>query len=80
MQLQLSIQPWICALGTHYCWVAGNNVDSKLAQGFYTWLLLRESNPRTLDIKSNALTAQHMLHIQKKMNGCGINPSIGLSL
>ena len=56
MQLQLSIQPWICASGTYYCWVARGNVDSMLAQGFYIWPVLWESNPRFLDLGSNALT------------------------
>ena len=32
--------------GTHYCWVDRDGVDSKLAQGFYTCPVLRESNPR----------------------------------
>ena len=63
--LPATIQPWIYAPGTHYCWVAWGNVDSKLAQGFCKWPALRESNPRPLDLRSNALTARppapHML-------------------
>ena len=34
MQLQLSIQLRICALGTHYCWVARGNENSSLAKAF----------------------------------------------
>ena len=34
----------------------GGDVDSKLAQGFYTWPALQESNPRPLDLGSNTLT------------------------
>ena len=34
MQLQLLIQFFICAPGTHYWWVTTGNVDSKLAKGF----------------------------------------------
>jgi hypothetical protein len=34
---QLSIELGICAPGTHYCWVARGDVDSKLAQGFHVW-------------------------------------------
>ena len=30
--------------GTHYCWVDRGSVVSKLAQGVYTWPVLRESN------------------------------------
>ena len=33
LPLQLSIQPLICAPGTHNCWVAKVNVDSQLAKG-----------------------------------------------
>ena len=35
MQLQLWIQPLICAPGTYYCWVARGNVHSNLAQDFW---------------------------------------------
>ena len=28
--------PIFVSIGTHYYWVAGGGVDSKLAQGFYT--------------------------------------------
>ena len=44
--------------GTHYYWVARGGVDSKLAQGFYTRLAPRESNPRPLDLGSYALTTR----------------------
>ena len=40
----------------YYFWVDRGNGDSKLAQSFYTWPALRESNPRPLDLGSNALT------------------------
>ena len=42
--------------GTHYCWVDEGDVDSKLIRGFYTWLALRESNQRPLNLGSSALT------------------------
>ena len=32
MHMQLSIQPWICAPGTHYRWMFRGNVDSKLTR------------------------------------------------
>ena len=48
---QIFIQP-----GTHYRWVYRGSVDSKLAQGFFTWPELWEPNPRSLDLRSNALT------------------------
>ena len=44
--------------GTHYRWVGRGGVDLKFAQGFYTWTTMRESNPRALDLGSNALTAR----------------------
>ena len=41
-------------------------MDSKLAQGFYTWSALRESNTRPLDPGSNALTTPPRApHIQR---------------
>ena len=57
MHLQLSIQLRICAPGTQY-WVARDNVDSKLAQDFYTWPTLPKSSPDPLDLRSNSLTAR----------------------
>ena len=48
--------------GIHYCWVDRGGADSKLAQGFYTRLGLRESNPRCLDLKANAsIMREHRL-------------------
>ena len=41
--------------GTHHCLVNRGGVDLKLAQGFYTWPVLRESNSRPFDLRSNAL-------------------------
>ena len=55
-QLQVSIQPWICTPGTHYCWVTRGNVDSNLTKCI--WPARRESNPRHIDLKSHALTAR----------------------
>ena len=43
---------------THYCWVARGGVDSKLTQGFYTWPVLQESNPRPLDLRSYTVTTR----------------------
>ena len=45
-------------LGTHYCWVAGDNVTPKLAQGFYTWPVCRESNPIPLALMSITVPTQ----------------------
>jgi hypothetical protein len=59
---QLSIKPSICAPGTHYCWVARDNVDSNLAQGFNTWPVCGESNPRPLALRSNTLPPGHALY------------------
>ena len=44
--------------GTHYCRVDRGGVDSKLAQGFYTWPGLTVSNSRPLALGSNALTTR----------------------
>ena len=46
--------------GTHYYWVDRGSMDSKLAQGFYTWPTLPELNPRPLDLGSNALTTRQL--------------------
>ena len=35
--LQLLIQPWICAPGTHYGWVDQGSVEYKVCQHYYTW-------------------------------------------
>ena len=52
-QYQFLIPP-----GTNYCWVDRLDVGSKLAQSFYTGPALQESNPRHLDLGSNALTTR----------------------
>ena len=54
----IHVVPIVVPPGTHYCWVDRGGVDSKLAQGFYTWPALRESNTTPLDLGSNALTTQ----------------------
>ena len=62
--------------GTHYCWVDRGSVDFELAQGFHTWLALQESNPRPLDLRSNALTSWQRAPSCKKIYSwiCQIAP------
>ena len=45
--LQLLIQPWICAPGTHYGWVDQGGVNTKFAWRLYTWPALG-IKPQTL--------------------------------
>ena len=63
---------------THYCWVDWGGVNSKLAQRFYTWPVLWESNPRPLDLRSNALTTpprstKHSLLTSVHWGGAGLS-------
>ncbi len=51
---QLSIPLGICAPGTHYCWVARGNVDSKAWPNAFIYGRCRESNPRPLTHRSDA--------------------------
>ena len=44
--------------GTHCSWVDRGGVDSKLSQGFYTWSVMQESNPKPLDLGASALTTR----------------------
>ena len=44
--------------GTHYYWVVVGGVNCKLSQGFITSQAVRESNPRLLDLGSNALSTR----------------------
>ena len=53
--LQLLIQPWICAPGTHYDRMDRGSVQGEVAQHFYTWPAL-ESNLIPSDLESNALS------------------------
>ena len=55
---------------THCCWVDWGGVDSKLAQGFFTWPTLWESNPRPLDLGSNALTTRPHASICNNVSNC----------
>ena len=55
MQLQLWIQPLICAPGTHYCWVATGNVDIRLNQGFFHMTGAAEIEPQMPRSRINTL-------------------------
>ena len=69
--MQLLIQPWICALGTHYDWVDRGSVEYEVCP---TLLRMASTENRTPDllILSNALSTWPHAPIQhKEILGCG---------
>ena len=54
--LQLLIQPWICAPGTHYGWVDRGSVEYEVCPTLLHMASTENRNPRPSDFESNALS------------------------
>ena len=63
--LQLLIQPWTCAPGTHYGWMDRGSVEYKVCPALLHMASTGNQNPRPSDLESNAHPLGRMLQREK---------------
>ena len=68
--LQLLIQPWICAPGTHYGWVGRGSVEYEVLPDTSTHGQHWESNPRFSDLECNAISTRPHAPNNKQLLHC----------